>query len=45
MLILASASPSRRQMLANVGLDFTIEPSGVVFEQNGEKIRRPLGQH
>jgi septum formation protein len=28
-LILASASPSRRQMLTNVGLDFTIEPSGV----------------
>ena len=29
MLILASASPSRRQMLTNVGLDFAIEPSGV----------------
>ena len=29
MLILASASPSRRQMLANAGLDFAIEPSGV----------------
>ena len=29
MLILASASPSRRQMLQNVGLDFAIEPSGV----------------
>lgn len=29
MLILASASPSRRQLLANAGLDFTIEPSGV----------------
>ncbi|MGD9880691.1 MAG: nucleoside triphosphate pyrophosphatase [Reyranella sp.] len=28
-LILASASPSRRQLLANAGLDFTIEPSGV----------------
>ncbi len=28
-LILASASPSRRQMLRNVGLDFAIEPSGV----------------
>lgn len=28
-LILASASPSRRQILANVGLDFAIEPSGV----------------
>lgn len=29
MLILASASPSRRQMLAHAGLDFAIEPSGV----------------
>lgn len=29
MLILASASPSRRQMLANAGLDFAIELSGV----------------
>ena len=29
MLILASASPSRRQLLANAGLDFTVEPSGV----------------
>ena len=29
MLILASASPSRRQMLKNVGLDFSVEPSGV----------------
>jgi septum formation protein len=29
MLILASASSSRRQMLANAGLDFTVEPSGV----------------
>src|SRR5215217_7113651 len=29
MLILASASPSRRQMLANVGLVFDIEPSCV----------------
>lgn len=29
MLILASASPSRRQLLANAGLDFTIELSGV----------------
>lgn len=29
MLILASASPSRRQLLTNAGLDFTIEPSGV----------------
>ena len=29
MLILASASPSRRQMLINAGLDFSIELSGV----------------
>ena len=29
MLILASASVSRRQMLQNAGLDFTIETSGV----------------
>ncbi len=29
MLILASASPSRRQLLANAGLDFAIELSGV----------------
>src|SRR5258708_29750790 len=28
-LILASASPSRRQMLTNAGLEFEIEPSGV----------------
>jgi septum formation protein len=28
-LILASASPSRRQLLANVGLTFEVEPSGV----------------
>ena len=28
-LILASASQSRRQILANAGLDFAIEPSGV----------------
>jgi septum formation protein len=28
-LILASASPSRRQLLANAGLTFEIEPSGV----------------
>jgi septum formation protein len=28
-LILASASPSRRQLLANAGLAFTVEPSGV----------------
>ena len=29
MLILASASPSRRQLLTSAGLDVTIEPSGV----------------
>jgi septum formation protein len=29
MLILASASPSRRQMLQNAGLDFSVETSGV----------------
>ena len=29
MLILASASSSRRQMLQNAGLDFTVETSGV----------------
>jgi len=28
-LILASASSSRRQLLANAGLDFAIEPSGI----------------
>lgn len=28
-LILASASPSRRTLLANAGLTFTVEPSGV----------------
>jgi len=28
-LILASASPSRRQLLANAGLDFSVETSGV----------------
>ena len=38
-LILASASPSRRQMLANAGLAFDIEPSGV----DEEEITRSLG--
>jgi septum formation protein len=38
-LILASASPSRRQMLANAGLPFDIEPAGV----DEEEIKRSLG--
>ncbi|MBN9090585.1 MAG: septum formation protein Maf [Reyranella sp.] len=38
-LILASASPSRRQMLANAGLAFDIEPAGV----DEEEITRSLG--
>jgi septum formation protein len=38
-LILASASPSRRQLLANAGLVFAIEPSGV----DEEEITRSLG--
>lgn len=38
-LILASASPSRRQMLANAGLSFDIEPAGV----DEEEITRSLG--
>ena len=33
MLILASASLSRRQMLQNAGLDFAIETSGVDEEE------------
>src|SRR5262245_57973797 len=37
-LILASASPSRRQMLANAGLDFEIEPSGV----DDDEVKRRL---
>jgi septum formation protein len=38
-LILASASPSRRQMLANAGLSFDIEAAGV----DEEEITRSLG--
>ena len=34
-LILASASQSRRQILAHAGLDFTIEPSGVDEDEVG----------
>jgi len=37
-LILASASPSRRQMLLNAGLDFEIEPSGV----DEDEVKRSL---
>jgi len=32
-LILASASPSRRQLLASAGLAFTVEPSGIDEEE------------
>lgn len=38
-LILASASPSRRQLLANAGLVFDIEPSGI----DEDEITRSLG--
>src|SRR5436189_5291597 len=37
-LILASASPSRRQLLASAGLSFTIEPAGV----DEEEVKRSL---
>lgn len=37
-LILASASPSRRQMLLNAGLEFEIEPSGV----DEDEVKRSL---
>jgi septum formation protein len=37
-LILASASPSRRKMLQNAGLDFEIEPSGV----DEDEVKRSL---
>lgn len=38
-LILASASPSRRQLLANAGLVFTTEPSGI----DEDEVKRSLG--
>src|SRR6185436_20518121 len=38
-LILASASSSRRQLLASAGLDFTIEPSAI----DETEITRSLG--
>lgn len=38
-LILASASPSRRQLLANAGLVFSIEPSGI----DEDEVKRSLG--
>ena len=38
-LILASASPSRRQLLASAGLAFTVEPSGI----DEDEITRSLG--
>lgn len=38
MLILASASPSRRQMLLNAGLDFETVPSGV----DEDEVKRSL---
>ncbi|UYN94752.1 MAG: Maf family protein [Enhydrobacter sp.] len=37
-LILASASPSRRQLLANAGLEFEVEPSGV----DEDEVKRSL---
>jgi len=38
-LILASASPSRRQLLANAGLVFDLEPSGI----DEDEVKRSLG--
>jgi septum formation protein len=38
-LVLASASPSRRQLLASAGLQFTIEPAGV----DEDEVKRSLG--
>lgn len=40
-LILASASPSRRQLLANAGLVFSVEPSGL----DEDEVKRSLGSH
>ena len=37
-LILASASPSRRQLLANAGLRFSVQPSGV----DEDEVKRSL---
>jgi septum formation protein len=42
LLILASTSPSRRQLLANAGLAFDIEPSGV---DEDEAKRSLLAEH
>ena len=42
-LILASASPSRRQLLANAGLVFTIEPSGSRRGRGEAQPRQPRG--
>jgi septum formation protein len=42
LLILASTSPSRRQLLANAGLTFDIEPSGV---DEDEAKRSLLAEH
>ncbi len=41
-LILASASPSRRQMLEHVGLAFDIEPSGVDEEEITRSLQAEL---
>lgn len=38
LLILASASPSRRQLLANAGLAFEVEPSGI----DEDEVKRSL---
>jgi len=38
-LILASASPSRRQLLASAGLSFDVEPAGI----DEDEVKRSLG--